>query len=51
VPLVYEPADPEHARVADAARDLTLNAICFIPGVGPVTRAAIILYRMRRGDY
>jgi len=51
VPLVYDPADPEHARLADAGRDLTLNAICFIPGVGLLTGAAIILYRMRRGDY
>jgi hypothetical protein len=51
VSLLYDPADPENARLADSGRDLTLNAICFVPGLGLLIGNAIILYRMRRGDY
>ena len=51
VSLLYDPADPEHARLADSSRDLRLNAICFVPGLGLLAGTAIILYRMRRGDY
>jgi hypothetical protein len=51
VPLLYDPADPEHARLADSGRDVTLNAICFVPGLGLLIGTAIILWRMRRGDY
>jgi hypothetical protein len=51
VSLLYDPADPENARLADSGRDVTLNAICFVPGLGLLIGTAIILYRMRRGDY
>ena len=51
VPLIYDPADPVHARLADSGRDLTMNALCFIPGLGLLIGACIFLYRMRRGDY
>ena len=51
VSLLYDPANPENARLADSGRDLTLNAICFVPGLGLLIGTAIILWRMRRGDY
>lgn len=51
VPLIYDPADPVHARLADSGRDLTLNGLCFIPGLGLLIGSTIIFYRMRRGDY
>lgn len=51
VSLLYDPADPENVRLADSSRDLRLNAICFVPGLALLAGTAIILYRMRRGDY
>jgi hypothetical protein len=42
VSLLYDPADPENARLADSGRDVTLNAICFVPGLGLLIGTAII---------
>jgi len=51
VSMLYDPADPENVRMADSSRDLRLNAICFVPGLGLLVGTMIIMYRMRRGDY
>jgi hypothetical protein len=51
VSVLYDPANPEDVRMADSSRDLRLNAICFVPGLGLLVGTTIILYRMRRGDY
>jgi hypothetical protein len=51
VPLLYDPADPEHARLEESGRDLFMNSVAFIPGLALLTAAVIILYRMRQGAY